>query len=223
MDFKSFARRHVQSSIRTGIRFAARQLSNPKNSDLLSDLLGQKSDPPKQEQPPAPERKPAPTSGRKSGDYTASRKAKRDRPKQRFPKQPDGGYPGDYTGPIKPLYSPDLDGDADPGEIVWGWVPYEEDHKKGKDRPVLIIGRDNKWLLGLMLTSKDNIPGDVGEVRESEHGSRYINVGTGDWDKKKRPSEIRLDRVIRIDARDVRREGAIMPMSMFSRVVDAVQ
>ena len=196
MDFKSFARRHVQSSIRTGIRFAARQLSDPKNSDLLSDLLGQKSDPPKQEQPPAPERKPAPTSGRKSGDY---------------------------TGPIKPLYSPDLDGDADPGEIVWGWVPYEEDHKKGKDRPVLIIGRDNKWLLGLMLTSKDNIPGDVGEVRESEHGSRYINVGTGDWDKQKRPSEIRLDRVIRIDARDVRREGAIMPMSMFSRVVDAVQ
>src|SRR5688572_16152998 len=24
-------------------------------------------------------------------------------------------------------YAPDLDGDADPGEIVWTWVPYEDD------------------------------------------------------------------------------------------------
>ena len=39
-------------------------------------------------------------------------------------------------------YSPSLDGDADPGEIVWTWVPFEEDHSQGKDRPVLLVGRD---------------------------------------------------------------------------------
>ena len=38
-------------------------------------------------------------------------------------------------------YSPSLDGDADPGEVVWTWVPYEEDPTQGKDRPVVIIGR----------------------------------------------------------------------------------
>jgi PemK-like, MazF-like toxin of type II toxin-antitoxin system len=45
---------------------------------------------------------------------------------------------------------------ADPGEIVWTWVPFEEDHRQGKDRPVLVIGHDGPWLLALPLTSKDH-------------------------------------------------------------------
>lgn len=155
--------------------------------------------------------------------YSPARHAPRATPKQRFPKRPDGGYPGDHTGPIRPTYAPDLDGDADPGEVIWGWVPYEEDHTKGKDRPVLIIGHDGHWLLGLMLTSKDNVPGGPGEVRVDEYGSRYINIGSGDWDPQGRPSEIRLDRVIRIDDRAVRREGAVMPMQLFSQIVSQVQ
>ena len=53
-------------------------------------------------------------------------------------------------------YSPSLDGDADPGEIVWTWVPFEEDHSQGKDRPVLLVGRDGEYLLALMMTSKDH-------------------------------------------------------------------
>ena len=28
---------------------------------------------------------------------------------------------------------------ADPGEVVWGWVPYEDDPAQGKDRPVLLL------------------------------------------------------------------------------------
>ncbi|MDN6529438.1 MAG: type II toxin-antitoxin system PemK/MazF family toxin, partial [Brevibacterium sp.] len=44
----------------------------------------------------------------------------------------DGHYPGDYRGAVNVSYAPDLDGDADPGEVVWGWVPYEEDHSQGK-------------------------------------------------------------------------------------------
>ena len=38
-------------------------------------------------------------------------------------------------------YTPSLDGDPDPGEIVWAWVPYEDDPTQGKDRPVVVIGR----------------------------------------------------------------------------------
>ena len=65
-------------------------------------------------------------------------------------------YPGDFTGPLTPEYAPDPDGRPDPGEIVWTWVPYEEDHSRGKDRPVLLVGRDGPWLLALQLTSKDH-------------------------------------------------------------------
>lgn len=66
-------------------------------------------------------------------------------------------YPGDYRDMINFEYSPSLDGDADPGEIVWTWVPFEEDHSQGKDRPVLLVGRDGEYLLALMMTSKDQI------------------------------------------------------------------
>ena len=52
------------------------------------------------------------------------------------------------------VYAPDLDGRADPGEIVWTWVVYEDDPTRGKDRPVLVVGRDRRTLLGLMLSSR---------------------------------------------------------------------
>jgi len=57
------------------------------------------------------------------------------------------------SGPASISYEPDLgDGDPDPGEIVWTWVPFEEDPDRGKDRPVLVIGRDGPTILALMLT-----------------------------------------------------------------------
>lgn len=50
------------------------------------------------------------------------------------------------------VYAPDLDGRADPGEIVWTWVAYEQDPTRGKDRPVLVVGRDRSVLLGLLVS-----------------------------------------------------------------------
>jgi hypothetical protein len=61
-------------------------------------------------------------------------------------------------------YSPNLDGDADPGEIVWTWVEYEDDPSQGKDRPVLVVGRTGRTLLGLMLSSHSERNG-----RSEEH------------------------------------------------------
>src|SRR5512139_4061485 len=43
-------------------------------------------------------------------------------------------YPGDFPGMPDLSYAPHRDGQPDPGEIVWAWVPYEEDHAQGKDR-----------------------------------------------------------------------------------------
>lgn len=130
---------------------------------------------------------------------------------------PGGGYPGDFHGAVTSSYSPSLDGDADPGEVVWGWIPFEEDATQGKDRPSLVVGKDGKWVLVLMLTSKDHIPGGFGEVRE-DRNARWMNIGSGDWDSQGRPSEIRLDRVIRVDPDTIRREGAIMPRDVFDQV-----
>lgn len=133
----------------------------------------------------------------------------------------DSDYPGDYRGSVNVSYSPDLDGDADPGEVVWGWIPFEEDYSQGKDRPSLVVGKDGRWVLALMLTSKDHIPGGVGEVREDRH-ARWMNIGSGDWDSQGRPSEIRLDRVIRLDPQSIRREGAVMPREIFEQVAKNV-
>lgn len=109
-------------------------------------------------------------------------------------------------------YSPDLDGGADPGEVVWTWVVYEEDPSQGKDRPVLVVGRDGSTLLGLMLTSKDH---------DGQHG--YLALGPGAWDAEQRPSWIRLDRVLEVEESGIRREGAILAKDRFERVASALR
>ncbi|MEP9361983.1 hypothetical protein ABLE68_03385 [Nocardioides sp. CN2-186] len=65
----------------------------------------------------------------------------------------------------KVSYAPRADGRPDPGEVVWGWVPFEDDPAQGKDRPVLLIGQDGRSLLGLMLTSKDHDRDAADEAR----------------------------------------------------------
>ncbi|OUM39472.1 type II toxin-antitoxin system PemK/MazF family toxin [Arthrobacter sedimenti] len=112
-------------------------------------------------------------------------------------------------------YSPLSDGKPDPGEIVWTWVSYEDDPAQGKDRPVLLIGRDGDMLLGLMLTSRDR-------NNAREHDDRYIDIGTGTWDRQGRPSEVKVDRLLRIAPGDIRREGAVLPRRLFEQVLAAV-
>ena len=135
------------------------------------------------------------------------------------------GYPGDYTGTVRPVYSPSLDGEPDPGEVVWTWVPYEEDQNnvnnpRGKDRPVLLIGRDGPWLLALQLTSKDH---DRDAAQEARYGRLWMDIGSGPWDGQGRPSEVRINRVIRVDPHAVRREGAVLDKRRFDQVVAAMQ
>ncbi|MGP0223132.1 type II toxin-antitoxin system PemK/MazF family toxin [Paenarthrobacter sp. NCHU4564] len=139
---------------------------------------------------------------------------------QRHGRAPGAGkqsiaYPGDFTGTARMNYAPKPDGQPDPGEIVWSWVPYEEDHSRGKDRPVLVVGRDGGWLLGLMLTSKDHDNG--------YRAGDYVDIGSGPWDRQGRPSEVKLDRVIRLDPQTVRREGAVLGQSRFNAVSKAMK
>jgi hypothetical protein len=125
---------------------------------------------------------------------------------------------GPATGPAAPdvEYGPRDDGRPDPGEVVWAWVPYDEGDGRGKDRPVLVIGRRGTELLGLLLSSQDH---DRDAAEEARHGRRWTDIGSGAWDARNRPSEVRLDRLLVLDPAAVRREGAALDRDRFDRVV----
>ena len=124
------------------------------------------------------------------------------------------------TGESSSAYAPEIDGEPDPGEVVWGWVPYEDDPAQGKDRPVLLIGRDGEQWLGLMLTSKDH---DRDAADEARHGRYWMDVGTGGWDLEGRPSEVRLDRLLVLETAAIRREGAALDRTTFDAVLAEAQ
>jgi len=131
-------------------------------------------------------------------------------------------YPGDFTGIPKISYEPNPGNGkvADPGEIVWAWVPFEEDHSQGKDRPVLVIGRDGPLLLALPLTSKDH---ERDAVQEAAVGRHWADIGSGTRDHLGRASEVRVDRILRLDPAGVRRQGAVLDEGRFRQVAAAVR
>ncbi|GAB47761.1 type II toxin-antitoxin system PemK/MazF family toxin [Mobilicoccus pelagius] len=156
-------------------------------------------------------------------EVTGSVRARRDRhPRPRTGRArttPATTYPGDFRGRLSPQYTPTADGRPDPGEVCWAWIPYEEDHGRGKDRPALVVGQDGPWLLALPLTSKDH---DRDARQEAAAGRFWMDVGSGAWDSSGRPSEVRLDRIVRLSPATVRREGAVLDSALFDRVVAGV-
>ncbi|MEV8338911.1 type II toxin-antitoxin system PemK/MazF family toxin [Leucobacter sp. NPDC077196] len=110
---------------------------------------------------------------------------------------------------LRPSYEPDPDGDPDPGEIVWAWVPYAEHDGRGKDRPVLIIARiDASTTAGCYLSTKQH--------------RGFVSVGSGAWDAEGRESFLATDRVLRLPHARMRREGHVLDRGRFVDVVGAV-
>lgn len=117
-------------------------------------------------------------------------------------------------------YRPAANGAADPGEVVWAWVPYEDDPTRGKDRPVLVIAVESGSVFGLPMTSKDHDR----DVRQEEAAGRlWMDVGTGPWDSRGRPSEVRLNRLVSLAAAEIRREGSALDPQVFAAVVAAMK
>jgi hypothetical protein len=127
-----------------------------------------------------------------------------------------GGRSRAAAGTPDVAYVPRADGRPDPGEVVWTWVPYDEGDGRGKDRPVLVIGRRGPDLLGLLLSSQDH---DRDAADEARHGRVWTDIGSGAWDRDGRPSEVRLDRLLVLDPAAVRREGAALDRGRFDRVL----
>jgi hypothetical protein len=110
-------------------------------------------------------------------------------------------------------YPPRRDGAPDPGEVVWFWAPYEEDSQLGKDRPVLVVGRDGDVLLGLMLSTRHSRDGQP----------HWYALGSGNWDHDRRASWVRVDRLLQVPASGVRREGSILDRARFDTVADELR
>lgn len=92
-------------------------------------------------------------------------------------------------------------------------MPYEDDPAQGKDRPVVIIGRDGDTLLGLMLSSQSDRDGQ----------RHWLSLGAGAWDRQDRPSWVRLDRVLKMAEDGIRREGAVLDRARFDRIAAALR
>lgn len=116
------------------------------------------------------------------------------------------------AGALAISYAPNADGDPDAGEIVWTWVPYDENDGRGKDRPVLVIGRqDDERVYAVRLTSK---PHD---------GDRdYLAIGPGRWDSRGRPSWVDVEQIYRVHRDGMRREASVLDLERFSRVADVL-
>ncbi|WP_203138470.1 type II toxin-antitoxin system PemK/MazF family toxin [Microbacterium sp. JZ31] len=110
-------------------------------------------------------------------------------------------------------YAPQRDGEPDAGEIVWTWVPYAENDGRGKDRPVLVLGRHSaQRVYAVKLTSR------------SRDGDReYLSIGAGAWDGAGRESWVDLDQLYSVHVDGMRREAAALDRGRFARVAAALQ
>jgi hypothetical protein len=120
--------------------------------------------------------------------------------------------PAPFPKGLRIDYAPSPDGDPDAGEIVWTWVPYAENDGRGKDRPVLVIGRiDQSRVYAVRLTSR------------SRDGDRdFLAIGSGPWDARGRPSWVDVDQLYSVHAEGMRREACELDRERFSRVAEAL-
>ncbi|MCL6298489.1 type II toxin-antitoxin system PemK/MazF family toxin [Streptomyces kronopolitis] len=117
------------------------------------------------------------------------------------------------VGTVTMTYAPDPDGDPDPGEIVWTWVPYEENDGRGKDRPVLVVARETSGtLLAVQLSSKRH-----------QNDREWVPLGTGPWDREGRDSWVAVDRVLRVHPAGMRREACALDRGRFNLVVNRLR
>jgi PemK-like, MazF-like toxin of type II toxin-antitoxin system len=117
------------------------------------------------------------------------------------------------VGPVRMSFSPQTDGAPDPGEVVWTWVPFEENDGRGKDRPVLVVAVESAGtFLAVQLTSKDH-----------DGEGDFVSVGAGGWDGEHRPSWVNLDRVIRVHEGGMRREASALSREPFEQVADRLR
>lgn len=105
-------------------------------------------------------------------------------------------------------YAPDMDGQPEPGEVVWIWAPCDGPDAPLRDRAILVIGHNRTTVLGLLISPNPT-------HAEEPH---WLDIGAGEWDESGRPCWLRLDRVLEVSQLGIRRQGVTFPRPRFERV-----
>lgn len=108
------------------------------------------------------------------------------------------------------FYAPDMDGQADPGEVVWIWAPTDGPGQPPQERAMVVVGRTRSTILGLLISCNP-------EHRTDED---WIDIGAGVWDERGRPSWVRLDRILEVSELGIRRQGTVLPRGRFERIAN---
>lgn len=110
-------------------------------------------------------------------------------------------------------YAPDMDGQAEPGEVVWIWAPSDGPDAPPRERAMLVIGRDRHTILGLLISPNPKHAG----------AESWLDIGAGEWDAAGRQCWIRLDRVLEVSEQGVRRQGVLFPQRRFDRIANRLR
>ncbi|PVE95593.1 type II toxin-antitoxin system PemK/MazF family toxin [Microbacterium sp. TPD7012] len=113
---------------------------------------------------------------------------------------------------LQVAYAPERDGAPDAGEIVWTWVPYEENDGRGKDRPVLVIGR----------ASADRVYAVRMTSRAHDGDRDFLTIGAGSWDSQGRESWVDIEQLYSVHEHGLRREAAVLDRGRYDRVASAL-
>lgn len=111
------------------------------------------------------------------------------------------------------FYAPDMDGQADPGEVVWIWVPADGPTLPAKERAMVVVGRSRSSILGLLISCNPEHRGD----------EDWLDIGSGGWDQRGRQSWVRLDRVLEVGELGIRRQGTVVPRGRFERIANRMR
>lgn len=108
------------------------------------------------------------------------------------------------------FYAPDMDGQADPGEVVWIWAPTDGPGQPPRERAMIVVGRTRSTILGLLISCNP-------EHRTDED---WIDIGAGVWDERGRQSWVRIDRILEVSELGTRRQGTVLPRGRFERIAN---
>lgn len=110
------------------------------------------------------------------------------------------------------IYAPDMDGQADPGEVVWADICTNK-LEEPERRAVLIIGRKHHTLVTLLISSEP----------EHEGKDNWISIGSGPWDEDSAQSWARLDKSLLVSESHIQRRGVSMPERRFDRIASRLR
>ena len=106
------------------------------------------------------------------------------------------------------FYSPDLDGAAEPGEVVWVSVT---GHENSEVIPLVVVGHEGSSILGLAVHLSVTPP-------DEDEEDLWQSIGAGVWDPSGVPGWVRLDKVVLTRESTITRKGARVPRTRFDQI-----